>query len=445
MDYPTFSQQQINASAKATSGEAFPLLSTSQNVKFNENYHCQDSSQMKIDSQASYSLPPLSNTGVNYTSPHEQIISNSCFYSICVDWLQISYLTHILPEEWEQDEVFELSRTCAIMWKSAGNKFFKNLFEVFWHGEKIGYLLSHPRSCVMKEGLIQLKIENHILYTEELSDIVEFFSNKFTFNNISRMDLAIDTTSEIRQWIHKKVIRDEAYELKGKALLSGFKYDSGTKMFESYYIGSKSSDKQLVVYDKTKELEHSNKAYIREFWLKNGLLMTEGTTIDRVEIRLQGKAIKKLALDIEKMLLRLKDSEFMASLMKTQLNNFFQFVETSEKSSDTNRARRDVTELIDWNIVGGQLLPKCSTNPANEVWNAKLTVKNLWHQLMWNPANTQVQESCEMVINQMVDYYDLREWYEIKTDYWLRNLGLSPDQKRTRLEQHEQEQYDHAF
>jgi hypothetical protein len=297
----------------------------------------------------------------------------------------------------------------------------------------------------MKEGLIQLKIENHILYTEELSDIVEFFSNKFTFNNISRMDLAIDTTSEIRQWIHKKVIRDEAYELKGKALLSGFKYDSGTKMFESYYIGSKSSDKQLVVYDKTKELEHSNKAYIREFWLKNGLLMTEGTTIDRVEIRLQGKAIKKLALDIEKMLLRLKDSEFMASLMKTQLNNFFQFVETSEKSSDTNRARRDVTELIDWNIVGGQLLPKCSTNPANEVWNAKLTVKNLWHQLMWNPANTQVQESCEMVINQMVDYYDLREWYEIKTDYWLRNLGLSPDQKRTRLEQHEQEQYDHAF
>jgi hypothetical protein len=98
MDYPTFSQQQINASAKATSGEAFPLLSTSQNVKFNENYHCQDSSQMKIDSQASYSLPPLSNTGVNYTSPHEQIISNSCFYSICVDWLQISYLTHMCDE-----------------------------------------------------------------------------------------------------------------------------------------------------------------------------------------------------------------------------------------------------------------------------------------------------------------------------------------------------------
>src|SRR5436853_171075 len=54
----------------------------------------------------------------------------------------------------------------------------------------------------------------------------------------------------------------------------------------SITLGSMHSDKVISIYDKTKEIQISNKEYIKEYWRNNGLI-ENNEPIDRLELRLK--------------------------------------------------------------------------------------------------------------------------------------------------------------
>ena len=294
-------------------------------------------------------------------------------YIFSVDWFEANCLHGLnkgLLKDFDIDdvqEVYEGFHTCIRkdIKTGAGTKIYKYGFDVSFNGQSIGLLLMCPRQSFRDEYSCSFKVYNHILYQKSWPLIVDSVLDDIglRINNFTRIDIACDGSGFLNKY---KLLNEGIYQNVGRA--GHCNYQTGKNVITGFDIGSKKSDKSCTGYRKGKTLLSSNKKYISDYWEANGLT-TPTASVERLELKLKNKAIKSIvSFDYQ----RLSDQVYLASIMKSQLNGFFQLVKNSSLKKDSNITRAKKLDLIPWskleliNVIKMKKIKKPST-----IWAAK--------------------------------------------------------------------------
>ena len=339
-------------------------------------------------------------TDISLSSLYEGEKLNVCI----VDWFEVQMIGQ-LPTVIEGKSDYELSDHVHLQLTGKQTKHFHHLFEVYLHGEHLGILQTHTKvPKFFAPNSMQFQMNNHLLYTEDwLGYYAELLNTTgWNHNSLSRLDLAMDGQggkayiSEIEKTMNTR----SRVKIVGKTQI---RPTITNGEIEYMGIGSKKSDKQGVIYNKTKELTRSNKTYIKKYW-ENSNLKSENDTW-RLELRMKSKQFKKGNYDIW----RLNDSSYIASILRTELKGWVSFY---RETTDTNKHRamkKNTKELINWESIGGRLLERSEAKKPSDIFKAKATVKNLLRFKEVFGLKTS---------EELVDFFELNEWEDSRIEYW---------------------------
>lgn len=174
------------------------------------------------------------------------------------------------------------------------NNLFHLQYSAYYKNQKIGELyLSHTKAYRVNDEILPFHLDNKILYTDFIPLLTGFLDAfDFELNNYTQVDIALDTNEMAMENFLYYFDNDSKYHFtQGNKLTSdietyGKRYRGG-KRDESFYIGSNKSDKRTVLYNKSLEIIKSNKQYITEYHLLNGLDTSK--EVFRIETQINGK------------------------------------------------------------------------------------------------------------------------------------------------------------
>lgn len=192
--------------------------------------------------------------------------------------------------------------------------------------------------------------------------------------------------------------------------------------------------KQITIYNKSQEIIHSQKDYIQNFWVKNGIAkklmplkaladaMKKEKTNDeiyhvegfeniyRFEIRLTGQMI----LEIKDFTIEyLKDSNKLMSIIHRLNENFFHFVD--HRRADNSKCP-DI-DLLPYNQFQITPIELQRIERRDDLYKTKLSIKKNVHQLYLGTLRPETYSLTEMLIFD-VNNYDLKQWFEKKLIEW---------------------------
>jgi len=356
------------------------------------------------------------NKGQLIQFPDLQTIRNTCYQRdteekkpyienvLNVDQFSVN-LSGQLPTINETVNDYELTEdVCLVRNTIHRSAHFENIWNVYLHGELFGELKTNTRAPkIFDLDAMHFKMVNHRLYTEDWLQDFRHFVNELgcKVKSVSQYDLAIDGIGAKKYKETFLKARDPKcnVHMKGKTHIST---EGSGKEITYLRVGKKTSDKSARLYNKSKEIrERSNKTYISQVWTKSGLKQDEDT--ERFEIVLKSKVMANY--DIWK----LDDPKYMASIFKTETDNWAGFYRITK---DTNKARAmkaNKFDLIDWETLGAELLPKAKAKKPTEVYRAKQAIKTILRQKEVFGIKT---------IEGLISEYDLQDWLDSKAAYW---------------------------
>jgi hypothetical protein len=290
-------------------------------------------------------------------------------HTINLDWFE-AMASGVLVNGDDAKETYEFDNGNIVLAKKGnGTKVFKFTYEVYLKQKLFGKCHVSPRSPeILRSDFCQFQVCNNVLYEAGgFSDIKYFFRTlSWKVTNITRFDIALDGVRVLP--LVDRFVKGEIEKL-GKAKVKPF--FTGKRVIEGFDIGSKASNKWITGYLKSAELERSGKEYIKDFWKRTGLNTEE--PIERLEIKIKNEEIKKI-VDFDWR--NLDDFEYLASIFRTCMKNFFEFV---EKGKDSNVTRKKKINFVDWDFLGANLLERMSTQETTEIYRMKQSAKtNYW-------------------------------------------------------------------
>ena len=159
-------------------------------------------------------------------------------------------------------------------------------------------VLYHPRASFLHNYDCQVKLDNHILYSEELEQVLkDIFACGISFYCITRLDLCIDFINFDNGIKPAKFI-----DLVMKNRIFKLRKGDGFTFFKSHHdleytgisFGKKSSSAHWRLYNKSLEMrEVKDKYYIRQLWVNNGWQDSDGD-VWRLELELKDISIINL-------------------------------------------------------------------------------------------------------------------------------------------------------
>jgi len=338
-------------------------------------------------------------------------------YTCNLDWFEQILIGEIPNFDSEREEyVFNADRI-AIVKRKKGSKHFKYSYDIIIDGRKFAKMQMKPRHTeIMPDNFMMFQMKNNVLYEvgwlDDVRELYKYFG--WEVRNNTRMDIALDGTGFME--IFGRYNREEVDKV-GRATFTCYK--TGNREITGYDIGRKASHKMVGVYPKEKELEKSNKYYIKEFWDSTDLDRSE--PVERLELRLRNEAMKQIqGFDWE----RLDDFEYLASILRTGMENFAEFVALD---GDSNLSRRKRIEFIDWESIGGILLEFCSTRETNEIYRLKLSAKTMYWIYLSTGKEHYLQLCREIVMNiNCLDWFlEKYQWWE--SEYKAKRLDYIPE------------------
>jgi len=345
---------------------------------------------------------PLSNTRVKCTSPANTAFKPGLQQNVLsLDWLRIIYVFAVPEYEDYNGKEFTIGNEYLVTeirqmggtYKYRGLLYHKDGYEVAT--VTFGTIADHT-----DDNLFSVKFNNELLYSNYKEHIYKL-NNLMSFKNIGRLDIALDTNVPVRKIFSKLVLSDNTHELYDKRKgISGENYCSDTDTWGTIYIGSSKSIKSVAIYDKKAELEKSNKQYIARNYAQAG----NGELVDRVEIRLKSKALKKYDKIDD---LALTNDEKIKQLFVSTMDTY---LDLKERSNDTNNRRWKTLELIDLDTITSKKLEKAEAPKSNDTYKAKILIKKLYLDGLQetengSPANMEL-------IWDYVFKYSLGDWFQ---------------------------------
>lgn len=326
-------------------------------------------------------------------------------YTICLDWFEALLTGDLVEFQTPLTEYkYDLGKI-VLKQTDIQTKIFKYNYDIFFKGKLFGAVNVTPRnSAIIKSNTVQFKAENNVLYEEGFIRECRYVFKKLGWKvkNISRLDIALDGigfVDFIQDWKYEK-----KYTKLGKASDTMLEQQDN---FLACYIGRRASEKMIRCYVKSIELEKSNKYYIGDFWKKSNLQTGENGRVERLEITLKNEALKKIRYFDWR---ELENFEYLASLMKTSFENFFEFV---EKSDIKNTSQKKRVEFIDWENIGAVHLERLSTKETSELYRMKQGAKTLFGCYIASGSTLYADMAWEMAEN-----INCQQWYIDHLERW---------------------------
>lgn len=290
-----------------------------------------------------------------------------------------------------------------------------------------------PAACIVK-------FANSSLYNIKLDEIVRNVMTEacIGFKNISRLDLALDFN-----YFHKNVYGEEQYNpeqfirdyMEGRIRrvirnsANGcvhFQQDAKTGCFQysAIHFGSKSSEVNCYLYNKTKELEEvKDKPHIRQAWEEAGLDLTKD--VWRLEFSLSSKALKFRDDDgvfYDFTTINTLDMKRCSDLFWSLVGHYFQFVNPHDGVTNTTRKKR--IELFDEHCT----INRRSLNLHYNTGIAeKIFLKRLYQLTRYPGMEMQMIWNAQDIANRITAYNpNLREWFERKREQWEKGEDVRP-------------------
>ncbi len=324
-------------------------------------------------------------------------------HTINLDWFECM-LSGVLIDGQDAKESYSFDNGNIILAKKGGGtKIFQHSYEIYFNQKLFGKCHLCPRSPeILRADFIQFQLCNNVMYEQGGFSDVKYFFKKLSWKmtNITRIDIALDGVKVLD--LVDRFVKGEIEKL-GKAKVKPF--FTGKRVIEGFDIGSKASNKWITGYLKSDELERSGKDYIKQFWNRTGLDTSE--PIERLELKIKNEELKKVVnFNWED----LDNFEYLASIFKTCMRNFFEFVEAG---TDTNTTRKKRIEFINWDFLGANLLDRMSTKETTEIYRMKQSAKtNFWCYLA-SGRKYYSDIAQEQAIN-----INCLDWYANKLDEW---------------------------
>jgi len=325
-------------------------------------------------------------------------------FTINLDWLEMLLSGNLVEYDCPLDKYEYDQGNITLVKKEMGTKQFKHGYELYVRGKIFGLIFCSPRNtAILDKDTIQFKAENNVLYELGFIQECEFAFSKLRWKvkNVSRTDIALDGAGFMKVML--EMDRGDIEKL-GKATYNIYK--TGKRQITGFDVGKKSSAKWITGYYKGKELEKSNKYYIGDMW-KRAKLSVPVMEVERLEVKLRNEELKKIK-DFDWR--RLGDFEYLASVYRTAIKNYFDFVKIT---TDSNIARAERVSFIDWSSLGGTELERLSTEQTNEVYAYKLTAKRMYGIYIQTGINHYADVAQEIAIN-----INCLQWYIDRMDHW---------------------------
>lgn len=371
-----------------------------------------------------------------------------------IDWLSI-YCTEQLNDVGMQNEIlrdtesgvpFALSTSTTLEWQEAdyGTKQFERSGHVvnrITHDKlahvqirkRKGITLPDPNACIVK-------FANSLLYSIKLEEAVR---NVLTdcciyFKNISRLDLALDFNyfyndkegkenydpeQFIRDYMEGKIRRVIRNRANGAVHFEQDQHSSRFR-FSSIQFGSKTSDVNCYLYNKTKELDEvKDKPHIRQAWQEAGLDLSKD--VWRLEFSLSSKALHFMddtgqVYDFSN--IKTLDMKTCSDLFWSLVGHYFQFVDPDDGQDNTTRKKR--IDLFDerCTIKRRSLRLHYSTGIPE-----KVLLKRLYQLNKYPGIDLNMMYNAQMISQRIIDHNPhLREWYERKREQWDKGEDIRP-------------------
>ncbi len=384
----------------------------------------------------SHTLPPISiktptsKTGVIFTENSSKTVENRVLMTC--DYLQFMCrgVLDFLPETTDREN--DVVRLGPWTFKSLGraSKLFDRMTRVDYNGEYFLTILDRPRLAYMKEDYVKIDVQNHFLYyTNYVPLLLQFLQDAgLKFNNLTRMDIALDAvytkgcvwspkTEKYSSWHHGGVLNflETKYQSKRSDwVINGrgdytFRGKKADKSIGTAYIGSRSSDAYIRIYNKREELERSNKSYINDYYQENGF--SSGDDLERIEFVFKGKHVAKFREEFT--LECLLDDEYLSALCR---EHFERVCTVSRLNEDSNVSRRKRYSLIDWsNVVCGTLVRDVPPKP-NKIQQAKQTIKDTHRRV--SSGFFDYHSGIALIHSFLAEFPALVDWYEVKKSYF---------------------------
>lgn len=302
--------------------------------------------------------------------------------------------------------------------KQNGNKFYTDYYEIYHRKKKFGVMLANSRDHrLMPLDDIQIQVINNKLYEGNwLQDMQEMMHNiNAEWHNFTRLDIAVDGgdfLSIYDRWRNKKVLKV------GRAAVNVYHNNKGD--VSGFYIGMSKSKKRMKIYNKSGELNKSNKTYIPKYWKLHGI--TGETTVERLELTIRNEESKKYK-DIDWR--KLDQPGHLASIMRSNMDKFCDF---RIPNGGKNIARMEKLQLVDWEGLKGEFLPKDTTRPTTEIFSAKVTIKKLFESHCVSQQQVFFDVAFEIAINS-----DLVEYFSKMQPVWREELQFKLGNNRDGL------------
>lgn len=342
-------------------------------------------------------------------------------YTLALDWLQ--YAAHFKVEGVILGtDIYK--QGFRMLYQGHGTQHYKHLYHVYYGNEMLFVLELSPRKS-KDESIGLLKFENHVLYGLWYEWHYKFSEAFITdIIRISRVDIALDGLNNVRElladWLTPQLQHN--YKLLGKSVINGYNFNRITKKPEGFRIGSIKGNKQISIYNKTKEIKKGNKPYIKKHWERNGLTIPE---VYRFECRMKNGFLTRVILSSNKqkltsaeMLIELQSPAFCLSMVHLFIKGFFEF----KYMDDKNVTRCKPIKFLPENTFNMERTP-LEKRPTN--YKAKLTIHNMYQQCITNKVNT---EDALKIMSEQLRNFELWDWYANKLQDFQR-LYITTDGK----------------
>lgn len=328
---------------------------------------------------------------------------------IFVDWFETT-IKGTLPIDYTEKTV-KITDNIYLNDTGKKTKFYNKLYELYYLGEKVALFYDDPVFSVSRRKMYHgIKLENFMLYRSDWLDTYNAVLSELKLKHyqITRLDVCVDGSAgkKILE-LQTRVINPNVKTIIRKGYLQTCtpSYDKTGKMDRCVY-GSNHSDKRAIIYDKLKEMKRAKegKEYILKAWERNGL---NSDTVMRYEMRLRAKKANRYDYN------RLNDPIYLASIMRTESKNFVDFCYIGK---DTNKHRTHKTgkmDWIEWDKIGGELLPKADAVQVTGVHRAKQVVKSIYYFEYMDGI-----EFKKDLLQHLIEKYCLSKWVAYNIESW---------------------------
>lgn len=349
--------------------------------------------------------------------------------SVHLDWLSFMVECTMGEPAPDQGPVW-VSENTVLEYEKKGTPIFNYSYSVYIDGEPVAKIHTHGKNPkIIKPGSAKLEILNHVLYSTTVLETLEnvMIACKMPIiKNVSGLHIAIDGCNHVWEFMNEYVRqnknrsrpelktlgrwdKENRVRMKGKANLDCKRFNRKDGSYSNFKVGS--ARKSLTVYNKTTELEHSHKQYIKDSWNKAGIDVSG--TVWRCELRLTSQSIKEIKdFDLKKV----NDPNYLLQIFKTQCENFFQFILLE---NDCNVSRARIIDLFQFEKLKVPILEKIPRAIVRGAYKAQLAIHNAYANVRLGFHRT--FESLNAALHHITDnvqLYNLDEWYERKKPKW---------------------------